>query len=315
MAKRVIEELRREPFSIEGHQIFAIPSIGVAVSGGHAAGRGSADDLLRRANLALHRAKEEGKATFCRFTPDLEESRRARLKLEGQLREALEREEFRVLYQPKVSIESGEIVGMEALVRWEHPERGMLAPSEFLELAEETGLIVPIGRWVLQEACRQAKEWQERYPKDPPLAMSVNLSAKQFRQPDLAEDVGAVLQGCGLDPSGLTLEITESTAMEDVDATAETLVKLKSMGVRIEVDDFGTSYSSLSYLKRFPVDYLKIDRSFVGGLGENSEDEEIVGAVVELAHTLGLEVVAEGVESGEQLGLLREMGCDTDPGY
>ncbi len=219
------------------------------------------------------------------------------------------RGEFGVFYQPKVSIGSGEIVGMEALVRWEHPERGLLAPSEFLVFAEETGLIVPIGERILEEACRQAKEWQERYPKDPPLSISVNLSAKQFRQPDLAEYVGAVLRECAMDPRGLTLEITESTAMEDANATAEALRKLKVRGVRIEVDDFGTGYSSLSYLRRFPVDYLKVDRSFVAGLGKNPEDEGIVRAVVELAHTLGLEVVAEGVETGEQLGLLRDMGC------
>ncbi len=204
---------------------------------------------------------------------------------------------------------------MEALVRWEHPERGLLASSEFLALAEETGLIAPIGRWVLQAACRQAKEWQERYSKDPPLAMGVNLSAKQFRRQDLPEEIGAVLRECSLDPRGLTLEIPESTAMEDAHATAETLEKLKAMGVRIEVDDFGTGYSSLSYLKHFPVDYLKIDRAFIAAVGQNPEDEGIVGAVVELAHTLGLEVVAEGVENGEQLGLLQEMGCELAQGY
>lgn len=203
---------------------------------------------------------------------------------------------------------------MEALVRWEHPERGLLAPSEFLAIAEETGLIVPIGEWVLGEACRRAKEWQGRCPQDPPLAVSVNLSAKQFRREDLAEYVGAVLGECGLDPRALTLEITESTAMEDAGETAEALRKLKAMGVRIEVDDFGTGYSSLSYLRLFPVDYLKVDRSFVFGLGRNPNDEGIVRAVVSLAHTLGLEVVAEGVESGEQLGLLREMGCEMAQG-
>jgi diguanylate cyclase (GGDEF)-like protein len=312
VAKRVIEELKQEPFSIGRREIFAAPSIGIALSG-HAE-RGW-EDLLRRADLALHRAKEEGKARYRCFTPDLDELLRGRLKLEGELREALERGEFRVFYQPKVSIASGEIVGMEALLRWEHPERGLLAPSAFLAVAEETGLIVPAGEWVLRASCRQAKEWRERYPHDPPLAISVNLSAKQFRRRDLAEDVGAVLRECGLDPSGLTLEITESTAMEDAPATTEALKKLKIRGVRIEVDDFGTGYSSLSYLKRFPVDYLKVDRSFVGSLGHNPEDEGIVRAIVELAHTLGLEVVAEGVETGEQLGLLREMGCELAQGH
>ena len=206
-------------------------------------------------------------------------------------------------------------MGMEALVRWEHPERGLMQPSEFLVLAEETGLIEPIGQWVLREACRQVKEWQERSHHDPPLAMSVNLSAKQFRRPGLAEEVDAVLRECSLDPSYLTLEITEETAMEDAQAAIGTLRRLKAMGVRIEVDDFGTGYSSLSYLKRFPVDYLKVDQAFVAGLGRDPEDEGIVRSIVELAHTLELEVVAEGVESGEQLALLREFGCELAQGH
>ncbi len=306
VAERTIAELGLEPFVVAGREIRATPSIGVAVSG--YAERGW-EDLLRRADLALHRAKEGGKGSYRCFTPDLEDLLQGRLKLEEELRAALERQEYRVFYQPKVSIGSGEIVGMEALVRWEHPERGLLTPSEFLAVAEETGLVVPMGEWVLGEACRQAKEWQGRYPKDPPLAVSVNLSAKQFRRRDLAEGVGATLSDCGLDPRGLTLEITEQTAMEDAQETTQALRTLKGMGVRIEVDDFGTGYSSLSYLRRFPVDYLKVDRSFVSGLGQNPEDEGIVRAVVELAHTLGLEAVAEGVENGEQLRLLREMGC------
>ena len=311
VAERAIADLRREPFLIGGRQILASPSVGIGVSGHTERGW---EDLLRRADLALHRAKEQGKARYTCFTPALDKRLRERLKLEGELREGLERRELRVLYQPKVSIGSGEIVGVEALVRWEHPERGLLAPSEFLPAAEETGLIVPLGWWVLEEACRQAKEWQQRYPSDPPLAMSVNLSAKQFRRPDLAEDVGALLRECGINPRGLTLEITEQTAMEDAHATTEALRKLKAIGVGIEVDDFGTGYSSLSYLKRFPVDYLKVDRAFVAGLGRDPQDEGIVRAVVELAHNLGVEVVAEGVENGEQLGLLREMGCELAQG-
>ncbi len=312
VAKRAIEKLRRKPFVLVGREIFVTPSIGIALSGYTEPG---GEDLLRRADLALHRAKERGKARYVYFTPDLDERLRERLKLENELRVALERGEFRVFYQPKVSIGSGEIAGMEALTRWEHPERGLLAPSEFLVLAQETGLVVPLGWWVLEEACRQAKEWQQRYPKDPPLAVSVNLSAKQFRRQDLAEHVGAVLRECGLEPRGLTLELTEDTAMEDAQATTEVLRSLKAMGVRIEVDDFGTGYSSLSYLKRFPVDYLKVERAFVAGLGRDPEDEGIVRAVVELAHHLGLKVVAEGVESGEQLGLLREMGCELAQGH
>lgn len=312
VAGRMIEELRRDPFVIEGREIFAAPSIGVAVSGYAELGW---QDLLRRADLALHRAKEGGRAHHLCFTPDLDGRLRERLKLEGELRKALERGEFRVFYQPKVTISSGEISGMEALVRWQHPERGLLPPSEFLAVAEETGLVVSIGGWMLRQACRQAKEWQERYLKDPPLAMSVNLSAKQFQRRDLAREVEEVLGECGLDPRTLTLELTEETAMDDARTTTEALWRLKGMGVRIEVDDFGTGYSSLSYLKRFPVDYLKIDRSFVGGLGRNPEDEGIVRAVVALGHTLGLTVVAEGVENDEQLGRLREMGCELAQGH
>jgi EAL domain-containing protein (putative c-di-GMP-specific phosphodiesterase class I) len=204
---------------------------------------------------------------------------------------------------------------MEALARWDHPRRGLLSPTEFISLAEETGLILPIGRWVLAEACSQARAWQDRYPGDPPLLMSVNLSVRQFQHPELVEEVAQILRETGLAAGSLKLEITESVVMEDADANTITLRRLEALGVRLEIDDFGTGYSSLGYLKRFPVDVLKIDRSFVAGLGRDPEDTAIVRAVISLAHTLGLAVTAEGVETAEQLAHLREMGCELGQGY
>jgi diguanylate cyclase (GGDEF)-like protein/PAS domain S-box-containing protein len=311
-AERMIEKLRREPFVVQEREVFITPSVGIAL--GTPGEEQQPEELLRRADVAMYEAKKRGEAQQVAFDPSMDRRTLEHLSLRTDLRRALKDEEFRLLYQPKVSLKSGEIVGMEALVRWEHPERGLVPPSEFLAMAEQTGVIVPLGRWVLKEACRQAKEWQERYPNEPPLAMSVNLSARDFRRRNLVEDVRAVLRECALDPRSLTLEITESTVMEDASATIDALRRLKRLGVRIAIDDFGTGFSSLSYLRRFPVDYLKVDRAFVGGLGRNPEDEGIVKAVTELAHTLGLRVVAEGVENGEQLKLVREMGCELAQG-
>jgi EAL domain-containing protein (putative c-di-GMP-specific phosphodiesterase class I) len=237
-----------------------------------------------------------------------------RLTLERDLRQALEREEFVVHYQPKVLIETGEIVGVEILARWEHPERGLLPPAEFIPLAEETGLIVPLGRWVLWEACRQVKEWQERYPADPPLAVNVNLSARQFYEPNLVGEVAGELEETALDAGSLVLEITEGAAMEDAPSTIATLRALKQLGAKIAVDDFGTGYSSLSYLKRFPVDVIKIDRSIVEGLGQDRGDSAIVSATITLAHALDLEAMAEGVETEEEVAELRRLGCDFGQG-
>ncbi|QIN78224.1 EAL domain-containing protein [Rubrobacter marinus] len=307
-----IEEALRAPFWVGGHNLFVTTSVGVALGGtdGERAG-----DLLRNADLAMYRAKDGGKNNHAVFEPGMNERALERLGMEADLRRALDREEFRVHYQPKVSVRTGRIVAHEALVRWEHPERGLVPPAEFIPLAEETGLIVPLGRWVLGEACRQAKEWQSWYPTDPPLAMSVNLSAAQFKRPDLGASVAKVLDDTGLDPRDLILEITESMVVEDVTAALVTLRELKALGVKIAVDDFGTGYSSLSYLKRFPVDYLKIDRSFVEGLGRDPKDEGIVSASIELAHALGLEAIAEGVETASQLERLRVLGCGLAQGF
>jgi EAL domain-containing protein (putative c-di-GMP-specific phosphodiesterase class I) len=214
-----------------------------------------------------------------------------------------------------VLISTGEIVGTEALVRWEHPERGLLPPAAFIPIAEETGLVVPLGRWVLKEACRQTKEWQELYHGDPPLVVCANVSGKQLRHPELVKDIGRVLQETGLEPGKLDLEITESVLVEDELSNLATLRELKRLGVNLIIDDFGTGYSSLSYLKRLPVDFLKVDRSFVERLGKDPKDEGIVSAVIDMAHVLGMEVVAEGVENAEQAACLRKLGCRFAQGY
>ena len=307
-----IEEALRAPFWVGGHNLFVTTSVGVALGGGDGERSG---DLLRNADLAMYQAKEGGKNSHAVFEPGMNQKALERLGMEADLRRALEKEEFRVHYQPKVSLRSGKIVAQEALVRWEHPKRGLVPPAEFIPLAEETGLIVPLGRWVLEEACKQLSEWQGLYPTDPPLRMSVNLSAAQFKRPDLGESIAEVLRRARLDPRDLILEITESMVVEDVGAALTTLQTLKSLGVKIAVDDFGTGYSSLSYLKKFPVDYLKIDRSFVEGLGRDPKDEGLVSASIELAHALGLEAIAEGVETAEQLEHLRALGCELAQGF
>jgi EAL domain-containing protein (putative c-di-GMP-specific phosphodiesterase class I) len=238
-----------------------------------------------------------------------------RLDLGNDLRRAIEQGELRLSYQPKVLLGTDTITGVEALVRWEHPERGLILPDEFIPLAEETGAIVPLGWWVLREACRRAREWGEQYPPALPLGVSVNVSGKQFQEADLVRGLAGILQEVGLEPSRLQLEITESVVMADTEYAADMLRGLKGLGVKIAVDDFGTGYSSLSFLRRFPLDELKIDKEFVDGLGRSDQDEAIVRLVIDLSHALGLEAVAEGVETAEQLARLREMGCDQAQGY
>ena len=310
VAERILEKLRA-PFSLGGRELFVTASIGVTVGDG--SGK-RAPDLLRDADLAMYRAKHAGKARYAVFEETMNARALDRLEFEHGLRRAVERNEFVVHYQPKVSLATGKIFGFEALARWEHPEHGLLLPEQFVPVAEETGLIVPIGEAVLEEACRQAKEWRERWPSDP-LVMCVNLSARQFREPGLTESVARVIEESKLESSSLFLEVTESTAMRDALATAATLEELQDLGVRTILDDFGTGYSSLSYLERFPVDYIKIDRSFVGGLGQYPGAEMLVAAMISLANALGLKVIAEGVETEEQFERLRSMGCDLAQGY
>jgi EAL domain-containing protein (putative c-di-GMP-specific phosphodiesterase class I) len=237
-----------------------------------------------------------------------------RLRLENDLRRALQRDEFRVHYQPVVHLGTSRIVGMEALVRWEHPERGVILPDDFVPLAEEIGLIIPLGRWVLREACRQAHRWQKRYPAEPPLSMGVNLSTRQLGDSDLVEDVEGLLRETGLDPECLILEITERAVVGAEEHRIDTLRRLQAMGVRFALDDFGTGYSSLSYLKRLPVSLLKIDRSFVERIGQDAEDEVLVSGIVYVASGLGLSVLAEGVETPQQLARVKSLGCKLGQG-
>src|SRR5215207_3129605 len=308
IAERILEELRA-PFTLGRRQFFVTASLGITVGGGN---KKHAAELLRDADLAMYRAKHSGKARYAVFEVTM--NARALERLEHGLRRAVERNEFVVHYQPEVSLATGGIVGFEALVRWKHPERGLLSPEQFIPLAEETGLIVPIGEAVLKEACRQAKECHEHRLADPP-AVCVNLSARQFREPGLVDTVAHMMDEAKLEPRHLYLEITESTAMSDALATAATLEELQDLGVRTIIDDFGTGYSSLSYLERFPVDYVKIHHSFVGGLGKHPRAETLGSAIISLAHALGLKVIAEGVETEEQFNRLRELRCDLAQGY
>jgi len=263
----------------------------------------------------MYRAKEEG-GTFRMFDPDMYRRAKDRLELEGDLRRTLEapQEQFPVFYQPLLSIPEGEIVGMEALLRWEHPEYGLLVPSGFIPVAEQTGLIVPLGRWVLGEACHRAREWQECYPREAPLIIAVNLSARQLRYPELVGEVEEALRRADLDPGSLTLEITESFLVEDGESSSGILRRLKDLGVRLAIDDFGVGYSSLSYLRYLPVDQLKLDRVLLENLDKDPKKLAIVRAAVELGHALGIEVVAEGVETHEEFEELRKLGCDVGQG-
>ena len=238
-----------------------------------------------------------------------------RLRLEGDLRRAIEQEEFVVHYQPIVHLRSGEPWGLEALVRWKHPEQGLLGPSQFVAVAEEAGLVIPVGRWVLKEACRRAKQWQQEHPRTPPLVMCANLSAKQLQLPSVSQTIKEALRESGFGAHCLSLDITETVYIEVFEGHAAVLDELRRMGIRISIDDFGKGYSSLSYLKRLPADALKIDKEFVKGVGEEVEDSAIVQTVIELGHIFGMEVIAEGVESEAQAEQLKEMGCDLAQGY
>jgi diguanylate cyclase (GGDEF)-like protein/PAS domain S-box-containing protein len=306
VAERIVEDLR-EPFVIDERELFVRASIGIALGDARTK---SSEELLRDADMAMYRAKADA-ADYRMFDPSMYERVMERLELENDLRRASEKEEFTVYYQPKFRLgQTDKIEGLEALVRWEHPQRGLMLPNDFIPVAEETGLIIPIGGWVMREACHQAKEWQERYPGEPPLGVCVNLSASQVRHPGLLQEVRSALRESGLEPGSLVLEITEGTLLKDTEMIETIFRELKALGVRLAIDDFGREYSSLSYLKRLPVDGLKIDGSFVESLGQDPTNTTIVEAVISLAHSLGLEVTGEGVESAEQLEHLRSMGCD-----
>jgi diguanylate cyclase (GGDEF)-like protein len=310
VAQRIQQQLA-QPFAIEGKEIFASASIGIAPGGGYE----RAEDLLRDADTAMYRAKERGRACYEVFDQAMHARAVRRLELETDLRRAIERNEFRVFYQPIVSLKDDRLSGFEALVRWQHPQRGLLGPGEFLPLAEENGLILPIDLLVLREACRQTRLWQERYAPNPALRISVNLSTRQFARPDLVERVSAILQETGFDGRNLSLEITESVLIEDSASIPELLRRLRELHVQFSLDDFGTGYSSLGYLHRFPIDYLKIHHSFVGALGRPGSQGQLVRTITTLAGNLGMGVVAEGVETPEQLAHLRDLQCDRVQGF
>jgi len=310
VAERLIEELRK-PFLLEQRELFTSISIGIALGDVRQKTPG---DLLRDADTAMYRAKEENSG--CRvFDPSLHARAVRRLDLDNDLRRAMKGEEFVLHYQPMTSLHTGSIAGVEALIRWKHPERGLLAPSEFISISEEIGMTVSLGRWVLTEACRQAKEWQERFPKEPPLSMSVNLSARQLYHPGIVTEVADVLEEFGLDPQSLVLEITEGALVEHLGDTVDKLRGLKDLGVGLTVDDFGTAYSSLSYLNFLPIDRLKIDRTFVRTLSTDHENYSIVMATVMLGHAMGIEVAAVGVETSRAFDAVRTLKCDIGQGY
>jgi len=309
VAHRVKEAMRR-PFLIEGNEIFVTASIGISLFPEDGE---DCNSLLKYADTAMYHAKNCGKNNAKLYSSSLTMQIMSHVKLEVGLRKALKREELYLLYQPQIDVRTAEIVGVEALIRWRHPERGIISPTEFIPLAEETGLIVPIGEWVLRTACVQAKAWQRLRMRS--LRMAVNLSAKQFKDENLTQIVISALHDTGLDPKLLELELTEGTLMDDAKATMVTLDQLRCIGVYLSIDDFGTGYSSMNYLKRFDVRTLKIDKSFIAGLPQDSENAAITRAIIAMAHGLKMVVVAEGVETGEQLVLLEEYGCDMVQGF
>src|SRR3954452_18549085 len=303
-----------EPLIVEATEVFPSLSIGIAF----ASPLKEPETMIRDADAAMYLAKERGRARYEVNDERMRSTLFERLDIEIALRRALTRHELRVVYQPTISLSTGEIVGVEALLRWEHPERGMLVPADFIDVAEETGLIVPIGTWVVEQACRPAQRWLTSGPNEEPLFVSVNLSSRQLDTALLIDNVADVLERTGLPPGTLGLEITESVIMRDPETSTSSLQALKELGVRLAVDDFSTGYSSLAYLRRFPVELLKVDRAFVDGLAAESgdaEDRAIVAAVVTLAHTLGMKAIAEGVETADQLAELRAMDCDMAQGY
>jgi diguanylate cyclase (GGDEF)-like protein/PAS domain S-box-containing protein len=299
-----------KPFSVMGEEIYVSVSIGVALYPFHDTKIGA---LLKYADIAMYRAKQMGRNNFQFYNAGMNSTVHARVSTETQLRHALSRNELAVHYQAQLNPYSNEITGMEALIRWEHPALGTIQPSTFIPIAEEAGLIVPIGEWVLRTACEQTRRWQENGRPD--IRVSVNVSAVQFRQDGFARKVAKILRDTGLKPSSLELEITEGVMMRDIEATIRVLNSLNEMGIHISIDDFGTGYSSLSYLKQFPIKTLKIDKSFVNGISSDESDDAIVKATIALAHSLGIAVVAEGVETAEQNAFLMRHGCDKIQGY
>jgi EAL domain-containing protein (putative c-di-GMP-specific phosphodiesterase class I) len=309
VANKIIDVLSK-PIVIDGHEVFVTTSIGISLFPSDGMDKNA---LITNADVAMYRAKEEGRNHFQFYTFGMNATTVEQLTLENDLRRAIERDELLLHYQPQISLPDRGVVGVEALVRWQHPELGLVPPARFIPIAEETGLIAPIGQWVLKTACAQARAWQDAGA--PPIEMSVNMSSRQFHQENMLETVTNALQQSGLDAKQLTLEITESSLMQKPDDAVVTLCLLHNMGVGIAIDDFGTGYSSLGHLKRFPLQALKIDRAFINDVTKKPEDAAIVRAILAMAHSLSLKVVAEGVETEEQLEFLNQAGCDEIQGF
>lgn len=315
VATNIAKELQRQiqrPFNLDGHEVFTNTSIGIAFN---SLEYKQPEELLRDADTAMYRAKELGKARYAVFTSNMHATALARLQLETDLRRALSRQEILAYYQPIINLQTQELIGFEALARWQHPHRGLVSPGEFIPIAEETGLIVPLGHWMLQEACTQLQQWQHKFPGNQSLKMSVNLSGRQLKEVNLIPEIAGILQKTQLPSHALKLEITETLLMDNAKAAAEMFVKLQEMGIDLSIDDFGTGYSSLSYLHRFPFNTLKIDRSFVKDINTDRSNWEIVQAIITLAHTLGMDAIAEGIETLEQLEQLQALGCEYGQGY
>jgi diguanylate cyclase (GGDEF)-like protein/PAS domain S-box-containing protein len=308
-----IQDVLSMNFSIDGHDVMVTASIGIAHS---STGYSSPEEILRDADIAMYRAKAEGKARYEIFDREMHQSAVALLKLETELRRSVHRGDFLMNYQPIVSLGNiSRIVGFEALVRWQHPERGIVTPANFIAIAEETGLIVPLGWWVLREACQQTRLWQEQFPGDPPLWISVNMSGKLFMKSNMVDELLGILEETGLEPRDLRLEVTENVVMDHADLAIRNLMELRALGIQLSIDDFGTGYSSLSYLQRFHYDQLKIDRSFVSQLSSRGDSRAIVETILNLANSLGIGVVAEGIETADQVDRLKKMQCPHGQGF
>jgi diguanylate cyclase (GGDEF)-like protein len=307
-----IQHALSQPFCLGDRQVYVTASIGI-VLGLHEYKK--PEDVLRDADLAMYRAKGTGKNRYEFFVSSMREQAISRLDMENELRSGLKDSQFCLFYQPILSLDSGKLIGFEALIRWNHPARGLLSPADFLPVAEESGLIIPIGYWVLQEACSQVCRWQENFNTEQPLSINVNISLKQFTQADFIPQVQRVLAETGLDPSRLHLEITESVLIDNTASARETFEALNKMGIQLQVDDFGTGYSSLSYLHQFPIHSIKIDRSFIREIVQGEKNHDLVRTMVMMAGNMGMDSIAEGVETDEQMQILKDLGCKYGQGY
>ena len=297
---------------IDGNEVYVSTSIGIASGTGDISG---SEELLRNADLAMYLAKNNGKGKFVVFEPQMHEALMERIELEVDLRRGIDEKEFTLHYQPIFDLHSKKILGLEALVRWQHPRFGLLSPMKFIPLAEETNLIVPLGEWILREACRQVQHWREIHEDLRDVSVTVNISIRQFMKKELVNIVSTALKSSGLPPQSLILEITESFMLQDTEATILKLHDLKKLGVRLAIDDFGTGYSSLSYLQRFPIDILKIDKSFVDKLGQGSEGNAVARAIIMMGDSLNLRTIAEGIEHPDQIRELQDLGCGAGQGF